>query len=155
MTANRPMFAAAWNRFIEVNVSVEKPGNLLGGKVESNEMKKFLIITLLVSPVAFAIVPPKMDSFTQPQIFQNWLQNRCVGKITQDESLKDDAFKSASAWLEVSHLPVDAFNDGGRLIDEYLKINFTGSAKADFKVLKCSLLSNSEEQKSIYSKYSK
>ncbi|MFB6324836.1 type VI secretion system amidase effector protein Tae4 [Pantoea deleyi] len=32
----RPQFSAAWNRFSEVNVSVEKVGEILGGKVEAN-----------------------------------------------------------------------------------------------------------------------
>ncbi|WP_312829679.1 T6SS effector amidase Tae4 family protein, partial [Pantoea anthophila] len=32
----RPQFSAAWNRFSEVNVSVEKVGEKLGGNVEAN-----------------------------------------------------------------------------------------------------------------------
>lgn len=36
MSVNKPMFSAAWNRFSEVNISVESVGKLLGGKVETN-----------------------------------------------------------------------------------------------------------------------
>lgn len=36
MSAMRPAFGAAWNRFREVNVNVEQVGKLLGGKVQHN-----------------------------------------------------------------------------------------------------------------------
>lgn len=36
MSQMRPAFGAAWNRFREVNISVEQVGKLLGGKVQHN-----------------------------------------------------------------------------------------------------------------------
>ncbi|MCX0501422.1 T6SS amidase immunity protein Tai4 family protein [Erwinia billingiae] len=119
-------------------------------------MKKLIFIFLLGSSSSvLAVTPPEMDSFTQPGIFQNWLQNRCIGKISQDKKLKDDAFKSAASWLEVSHLPIDAFHKGDVLIDNYLKLKLSGSNGGEYNVLKCTFVSQSKESKAIFDKYNK
>jgi len=116
--------------------------------------KPFLLFALVISHAALAISPPATDAYTQPQIFSNWLLNRCAGKVSSDKAFTDDAFKSASAWLEASHLPVDAFSEGDRLIDDYLKMDLTGSIAGNFRMLKCTLLSQSQDAKTVYRKYS-
>ncbi|WP_336748144.1 T6SS amidase immunity protein Tai4 family protein [Pantoea vagans] len=118
-------------------------------------MKKlFLLFALGISHAALAITPLVTDAYTQPQIFSNWLLNRCAGKVSSDKAFTDDAFKSASAWLEASHLPVDAFNEGDRLIDDYLNMDLTGSIAGNFGMMKCTLLSQSQDAKTVYRKYS-
>ncbi|PEI02931.1 hypothetical protein CRM79_06730 [Pantoea agglomerans] len=118
-------------------------------------MKKlFLLFALGISHAALAITPLVTDAYTQPQIFSNWLLNRCAGKVSSDKAFADDAFKSASAWLEASHLPVDAFNEGDRLIDDYLNMDLTGSIAGNFGMMKCTLLSQSQDAKTVYRKYS-
>lgn len=112
-----------------------------------------MLVGILFSPVVLAVSQLPMDSFSQPQLFQNWLLNRCIGKASTDKTMKEDAYKSASAWLEYSHLPVEAFNGGDKLIDKYLKINLTGSVEGNFKVLTCTLLSQSKDAISIFNKY--
>jgi len=116
--------------------------------------KPFLLFALGISHAALAISPPATDAYTQPQIFSNWLLNRCAGKVSSDKAFTDDAFKSASVWLEASHLPVDAFSEGDRLIDDYLKMDLTGSIAGNFRMLKCTLLSQSQDAKTVYRKYS-
>ncbi|KAF6667261.1 hypothetical protein HFD92_03885 [Pantoea sp. EKM101V] len=116
--------------------------------------KPFLLFALVISHAALAISPPATDAYTQPQIFSNWLLNRCAGKISSDKAFTDDAFKSASVWLEASHLPVDAFSEGDRLIDDYLKMDLTGSSAGNFGMLKCTLLSQSQDAETVYRKYS-
>lgn len=113
-----------------------------------------MLFALTLSPAVLAITPPVPDSFKQPQIFNNWLLNRCVGKASNDKAFSDDAFKSASAWLEVSHLPVKAFSDGDKLINAYLRMDLTGSVKGSFNMMKCTLLSQSQDAKTVYNKYS-
>jgi len=118
------------------------------------EMKKLLmLLALTLSPAVLAITPPAPDAFRQPQIFSNWLLNRCAGKASTDKAFTDDAFKSASAWLEVSHLPVEAFSDGDKLINAYLKMNLAGSVSGNFNMMKCTLLSQSQDAKVLYEKY--
>lgn len=116
--------------------------------------KPFLLLALVISHAALAISPPATDAYTQPQIFSNWLLNRCAGKVSSDKAFTDDAFKSASVWLEASHLPVDAFSEGDRLIDDYLKMDLTGSIAGNFRMLKCTLLSQSHDAETVYRKYS-
>ena len=117
-------------------------------------MKKLLILLALTSsPAALAITPPAPDSFKKPQIFSNWLLNRCAGRATTDKAFTDDAFKSASAWLEISHLPVEAFSEGDKLINDYLKMNLTGSVSGNFNMMKCTLLAQSQDAESLYNKY--
>ena len=113
------------------------------------------IAGLLFTTTVFALTLQVPASFKQSDIFQNWLQSRCIGNISPDTELRHDAFKSAAAWLEVSQLPVGAFNEGDTLIDNALKIKLSGSTGGEFKVLKCSLISQSKEAKEIFNKYSK
>jgi len=113
-----------------------------------------MLLALMLSPAVLAINPPAPDAFKQPQIFSNWLLNRCAGKASTDKAFTDDAFKSASVWLEVSHLPIEAFSDGDKLISAYLKMNLTGSVSGNFNMMKCTLLSQSQDAKTVYSMYS-
>ncbi len=114
-----------------------------------------LLIVLTASPMAFAITPPTIDSYSQPQVFKNWLLDRCTGKISADKNFKSDAFKSASVWLEHSKLPIEAFNDGDKLINQYLNMKLTGAVEGNFNVLKCTLLSQSEDALTVFDKYNK
>ncbi|MFV9686035.1 T6SS amidase immunity protein Tai4 family protein [uncultured Pantoea sp.] len=77
------------------------------------------------------------------------------GKISADNAFTDDAFNSASAWLEVNHLPVDAFIDRDKWVSTYLKMDLSGSVKGSFNMMKCTLLSQSQDAKSLYEKYKK
>ncbi|MGJ0478735.1 T6SS amidase immunity protein Tai4 family protein [Pantoea agglomerans] len=117
-------------------------------------MKKLLMLfALTLSSAVLAITPPSPDAFKQPQIFSNWLLSRCAGKAATDKAFTDDAFKSASAWSELSHLPVNAFSEGDKLINAYLKMNLTGSVSGNFNMMKCTLLSQSQDAKVLYEKY--
>lgn len=55
--------------------------------------------------------------------------------------------------MEFSKLPVDAFNKGDGLVEKYLRLNFGGSVKSDYNVLKCTLLASSHEAIAILDKY--
>ncbi|EPZ5302229.1 T6SS amidase immunity protein Tai4 family protein, partial [Cronobacter sakazakii] len=71
--------------------------------------------TALAQPLA------SISEFTQPQIFTEWVQNRCMGHIADSVALKEDANASAAAWLEASELPVEAFNEADTIITQALK----------------------------------
>nr|SAY43798.1 Uncharacterised protein [Serratia marcescens] len=66
---------------------------------------------LLVSPMLLA-EDIKIENLPQSEIYENWLISRCIGKSTDSEKTKQDAFRSASAYLEFSKLPMDAFEQG-------------------------------------------
>lgn len=115
--------------------------------------KGLLALTMIfLSPLVHSASLPAPDSFGQKAIFHNWLLSRCIGKIN-GEVLKEDAFKSAAAWLEQSRLPIDAFEQGNKLIDEGLTVNLSGSVASQYNTLKCTLISQSHEADDLFSRY--
>ncbi|EGT5207047.1 TPA: hypothetical protein JD203_00775 [Cronobacter sakazakii] len=100
--------------------------------------------TALAQPLA------PVSEFTQPQIFTEWVQNRCMGHIADSAALKEDANASAAVWLEASELSVEAFNEADTIITQALKTPVGGTAKSDYRVLKCSLIAHSVAMQKVY-----
>lgn len=120
------------------------------------KMKKLLAFLLITaSCVVYAKTLPEVNSFSQQQIFSNWVQNRCIGKIADGESLKNDAKASASAWFEASNVSAELFEEADKAIDNQLKEKIGGSLPGEYQVLKCTLIANSEVINKIYGKGTK
>ena len=119
-------------------------------------MKTLLAFLLVItSSVVYAQMLRELNSFSQEQIFSNWVQNRCIGKIADGESLKNDAKASASAWFEASNVSAELFEEADKAIDNQLKEKIGGSLPGEYKVLKCTLIANSEAINKIYGKGTK
>ena len=119
-------------------------------------MKTLLAFLLVMtSSVVCAQTLPEVNSFSQQQMFSNWVQNRCIGKIADSESLKNDAKVSASAWLEASNVPAELFEEADKTIDHQLQEKIGGSLPGEYQVLKCTLIANSEAINNIYGKGTK
>jgi len=104
----------------------------------------FAILTSCTSSANFS------STAFQKSIYKNWVLSRCISKIATDEKLKQDALNSASAYLEQSDLPVDAFTNADPLIDSYLQRNYQGSIPGTFNTKKCIDLFNSDELDKLY-----
>ena len=91
----------------------------------------------------------------QKDIYKNWVLSRCLSKAFPNEPLKQDALNSASAYLETSNLPVDAFTNADPLIDNFLQRNYQGSIPGTFNTKKCIDLFNSDELERLYQKQKK
>lgn len=109
---------------------------------------------LLVSPMLLA-EDIKIENLPQSEIYENWLISRCIGKSTDSEKTKQDAFRSASAYLEFSKLPMDAFEQGEKLAEQYANKNSQGSVKGSYHILDCLSLQSSSDAKAIFERYSK
>lgn len=108
-------------------------------------MKALLMLFLVFyTSTIYANNIPDINSFSQQQIFINWVQNRCISKITDSRTLKDDASASAAAWFEASDMPADVFEEADKTIDSLLKEDIGGTARVRYQVLKCSLITNSD-----------
>ena len=108
-------------------------------------MKHLLAFVLaLNTSYTFAQTLPDVNTFSQQQIFENWGQNRCFGKIADSTTLKNDAKASAAAWLEASNLPAENFEKADEVINTLLKQKLGGTAPVNYEVLKCSLISHSD-----------
>lgn len=73
-----------------------------------------------------------------------------MSHIADSVALKEDASASAAAWLEASELPVEAFNKADTIITQALKTPVGGTAKSDYRVLKCSLIAHSVAMQKVY-----
>lgn len=114
-------------------------------------MKKIYLTALVfISLSATASSLPDISSFSQQQIFKSWVQNRCIGKISQDKGLMEDAKASAAAWLEFSKLPIEDFQKADAAIDNLLKEKLGGSVDSPYLVLKCTLIAESQPVQAIY-----
>ncbi|CCJ77509.1 hypothetical protein VG539_003393 [Cronobacter muytjensii] len=102
-----------------------------------------------------ALAQPSISDFTQPQIFAQWVQSRCIGAIADSAALKADANASAAAWLEASDLPIEAFNQADSVIAQALKTPLGGTTKNDYRVLKCALIAQSPETDALYKRFSR
>ena len=119
-------------------------------------MKNLLAFLLVMtSSVVCAQMLSKVKTFSQQQMFSNWVQNRCIGKIADSESLKNDAKVSAAAWLEASNVPAEFFEEADKAIDHQLQEKIGGSLPGEYQVLKCTLIANSEAINNIYGKGTK
>lgn len=108
-------------------------------------MKRLLLLILAINaPAVYAQTLPDVSAFSQQQIFENWVQNRCISKIADSKSLKDDAEASAAAWLEASNLPAENFEKADKVIVSLLKEKVGGTEPGQYQVLKCSLIANSD-----------
>lgn len=108
-------------------------------------MKRLLLLVLaLNASVVYAQTLPDISAFSQQQIFENWVQNRCIGKIADSKALKADAEASAAAWLEASNLPAENFEKADKVIVSLLKEKVGGTEPGHYQVLKCSLIAISD-----------
>lgn len=115
-------------------------------------MKRLLLLVLVINAsVVCSQTLPDVSAFSQQQIFKNWVQNRCIGRIADSKSLRDDAEASAAAWLEASDLPAENFEKADKVIDTLLKEKVGGTEQGHYQVLKCSLIANSDAIRSLKS----
>ncbi|GGD20113.1 MULTISPECIES: T6SS amidase immunity protein Tai4 family protein [Franconibacter] len=116
-------------------------------------MKRLMLMLFIALPAVCAQSLPEISAFSQQQIFTHWVQTRCISKIADNASLKNDAQASAAAWLEASNLPVAAFEEADAATAQALQAKTGGSIKSDYRVLKCSLIAESQKIQALYNKY--
>lgn len=113
-------------------------------------IKKILFLIFVFSYSITALALPETTSFTQQKIFTHWVENRCIGKITSDKNLISDANASAAAWLEVSKLPVEIYQQADAAIDKGLEEPLTGATNSTYNILKCTLIASSDDVQKIF-----
>lgn len=73
----------------------------------------------------------------QKILMKNWALSICFARIAQDEQTKKDAGLTARAYLENSQQDVEDFEKIGKLVDEYIALNYGGSVKSEYNTMKC------------------
>jgi hypothetical protein len=88
---------------------------------------------------------PRTSSYSEKDLLKNWALCRCLGKTYVSERDRDDAYKSAAAYLEFSGSPIESFDKLTELIEKYLSRSYTGSVQSNYNTMKCIDLFHSKE----------
>ncbi|MBH1920852.1 T6SS amidase immunity protein Tai4 family protein [Serratia surfactantfaciens] len=86
-----------------------------------------------------------IDSLPQETLYKNWLFNRCLGEFIDSENTRKDTFRSASAYLQFSKLPLSAFEEGEKLVESYLTQERQAATTDSYHTLECLALSQSKD----------
>jgi len=105
--------------------------------------KILIIISIGFITSCANIAPSKSNS--EKEIYKNWVLSRCLSFIANDDIQKQDALNTASAFLELSSLPVEDFLKSEKLTKKYISLTYQGSISGTFKTKKCIDLFNSNE----------
>lgn len=92
----------------------------------------------------------KTTSDNEKEIYKSWVLSRCLSSITNDDIQKQDALNTASAYLELSTLPVEDFLKSSDLIEQYISLKYQGTIEGTFNTKKCIDLFNSSQLNELY-----
>lgn len=92
----------------------------------------------------------QVNTDKEKQLYKNWVLSRCVSYIANNQVTRQDALNTASAYLEVSSLPVESFVQAEPLIKKYIEANYQGSIPGGFELKKCIDLFSADELDSLY-----
>ena len=87
----------------------------------------------------------QIRSYSQKTLLKNWALSRCLAQVAADSAAKDDANATAGAYLEFGKQPLEAYEELGRLVDEYAGRTYHGSVESSFNTMKCIDLFHSRE----------
>lgn len=73
----------------------------------------------------------------QKMLMKNWALSACIARMAKDEGTRNDASSTASAFLENSQQDLEDFEQLGKLVDEYLALQYGGSVKSEYNTMKC------------------
>jgi hypothetical protein len=114
-------------------------------------MKIWFILLIPIALSSCATSAEKiLDTDPERLYFKNWTLSRCLGEITTNTPLNQDALNTASAYLEKSNLPIEAFSSADELVKKFLSRNYSGSIPGSFNIQKCIDLFHSEELEKLY-----
>ena len=89
-------------------------------------MNKILIIISIGFITSCANIAPSKSN-SEKEIYKNWVLSRCLSFIANDDIQKQDALNTASAFLELSSLPVEDFLKSEKLTKKYISLTYQGS----------------------------
>jgi len=117
-------------------------------------MNKIIVIFILAFITSCSSVAKNQTSIkNEKEIYKSWVLSRCLSFTANDEVQKQDALNTASAYLELSTLPLDYFLKSGELIQRYISLEYQGSITGTFNTKKCIDLFNSNELNELYEQF--
>lgn len=114
-------------------------------------MKKIILIALIGFITSCSSITPNTTEIKkEKQIYKSWVLSRCLSFVTNNQIQKQDALNTASAYLELSTLPVEHFLESNSLIQQYISLDYQGSIPGTFNTQKCIDLFNSKELNELF-----
>ena len=98
---------------------------------------------------------PMTSTYSQKNLLKNWALSICFAQISKDNSNKEDAGKTAGAYLEFGHQPLEAYEDLRLIVKKYVNLKYSGSVDSDFNTMKCIDLFHSKELDQLTTKLAK
>lgn len=97
----------------------------------------------------------KTASYSQKDLLKNWAHSICIAQISRDTYNREDAGKTAAAYLEYGKQPLEAYDELRSLVKKYVQFEYAGATGSNFDTMKCIDLYNSKELDSIVRKWTK
>ncbi len=108
------------------------------------------IALLLSSTAACTHESVQPDSVAEEsELLRDWALARCLGKIQSTEASREDAYRTASAYLERSSAPLESFERIDALVATFVSKPYSGSVSGSFNTMKCIDLYHSEALEDI------
>ena len=119
-------------------------------------MKPCYLALLLIAcccPAQTIATESATRSYSNPTLLRNWVLSRCLAKAYPSPVAKEDAEATASAYLEFGNAPIEAYEEGERLVGQYLLRHYKGVGKGQFNTMKCIDLFHGKEVTELVRKY--
>ena len=84
-------------------------------------------------------------TYSQKTLLKDWALSRCLGRVATDTKSRDDAYATASAYLEFGKQGAEEYDAITALVEKYASKHYGGSIKSDFNTMKCIDLFQSKE----------
>ena len=98
---------------------------------------------------------PQTARYSEQILLKNWALSRCIGQAFGNQQTQQDAYNSASGYLEYGHAPIEAYDDIGKLITAFLAKKYAGSIPGTFHTMECIDLFHSKALADVVNKYSR
>jgi len=86
-----------------------------------------------------------IDTYSQKTLLKDWALSRCLARIATDDKFRDDAYVTASAYLQFGEQGKEEYDTITALVEKYVSKHYSGSIKSDFNTMKCIDLFQSAE----------
>ncbi|SAI70871.1 Uncharacterised protein [Bordetella ansorpii] len=104
---------------------------------------------LAMAPAHAADTPkagqPLIDTYSQKTLLKNWALSVCLATVAKHPEERDDANKTASAYMEFGHQTVEDYDKLRKLAQSFAARTYGGSVDSEFNTMKCIDLLHSKE----------
>jgi hypothetical protein len=107
---------------------------------------------ILLSLTQPATPQDEASHYSQKTLLKNWALSRCLWQVYADGKAKEDANATASAYLEIGHQPIEAYDALSALVTQYANRKYASSVGSDLNTMKCIDLFHSKELDTLMSR---